>query len=34
MMLPNDMFAEYVTSGSLEGPLDSGDMAGIISGTC
>jgi quercetin dioxygenase-like cupin family protein len=34
MMLPNDMFAEYVTSGSLLGPLDRDDMAGIITGTC
>ncbi|KAI8466610.1 MAG: RmlC-like cupin domain-containing protein [Monoraphidium minutum] len=34
MMLPNDMFAEYVTSGSLLGPLDSADMDGIISGSC
>jgi uncharacterized cupin superfamily protein len=34
MMIPNDMFAEYVTTGSLLDPLDSDDMAGIISGTC
>lgn len=34
MMLPNDMFAEYVTSGSLLDPLDASDMAGIISGSC
>ncbi|GBF98572.1 hypothetical protein Rsub_11297 [Raphidocelis subcapitata] len=34
MMLPNDMFAEFVTSGSLLDPLDRDDMAGIITGTC
>jgi hypothetical protein len=34
MMIPNDMFAEFVTSGSLLDPLDSDDMAGIITGTC
>lgn len=34
MMLPNDMFAEFVTSGSLLDPLDSADMGHIISGSC
>jgi quercetin dioxygenase-like cupin family protein len=34
MMLPNEMFSEYVTGGMLMGALDGGDVAGVMSGSC